>query len=171
MRIYICQSKCKKEQQHNKAKHATNTQQANSKTASMYSINSKQVLSSESTIHSSSVQGICAAPMHKASMCRKGTQTQLVILFWGEYFIILPITREAIEGKASERIEYDRIHVRRSNIRKKHQKGRINICAHQKYEYKCKYALQYIGIQKKTSTYVPERVLHVSTCAAADAHM
>jgi hypothetical protein len=42
----------------------------------------------------------------------------LVFLFWGEYFIILPIIRDTIEGKASERIEYDRIHLRRSNIRK-----------------------------------------------------
>jgi hypothetical protein len=49
-----------KEQQHNKAKHTTNTQQANSKTASIFIINSKHVLSSESTTHSSNVQQMCA---------------------------------------------------------------------------------------------------------------
>jgi hypothetical protein len=48
-----------REQQHKQAVHTTNTQQASSKTASIYSINSKYVLSSESTMHSSSVQQTC----------------------------------------------------------------------------------------------------------------
>jgi hypothetical protein len=48
-----------REQQHKQAVHTTNTQQASSKTASIYSINSKHVLSSESTMHSSSVQQTC----------------------------------------------------------------------------------------------------------------
>jgi hypothetical protein len=58
----------KREQQHNKVMHATDTQHNNSKTASVYSINNKHVLSSRNTIYSSSIQQVCVAEV-QSSWC------------------------------------------------------------------------------------------------------